>query len=381
VTGWQVFPACSLEEPMRISEVGRLAIVSVAMTACGTAANVPSPSPPTTSLTPGASVATVSPAISELGGAPLGIVVKDFLGGGPTYTVSLIGTDGAVVASASAHRRSRPAGVLIQMPNVSASNTRLYFLDGDSAIKYLSRDGTIGTATTIPLDANSAAVFSVSPDDSRIAVAIITFPYPARTKIYVEDLIGGGHHVEIFSSSSVLEWPAGWHQGHLVIAVGINSPPQNAGEWFNYGYRGYHVADAATGARLTTVCDGFDASAPPVPAGTVCVNYPAYEVSDWSGVARSIPQDAGCGGGALSPDGSLIANCQGSSPRSVSLLARDGTTRSTAIPATPLGWIDLNHLVVRVDADSSLLVVDVRSLAQMRVGVGGFFAGSIPGAL
>ncbi|TMF30342.1 MAG: hypothetical protein E6I25_03775 [Chloroflexi bacterium] len=258
------------------------------------------------------------------------------------------------------------------MPNLSASNTRLYFLDGDSTIKFLSRNGTVGAATTISLDASSVAVFSVSPDDRRIAVAVITFPYPARTRIYVEDLADGGHHVDIFSSSSALEWPAGWHEGHLVIALGINASPQNAGEWFNYGYRGYHVADATTGARLANVCDGFDASAPPVPAGTVCVNYPAYKVSDWNGASRSIIADAGCGGGALSPDGSLIAECQGN-PRTVNLVARNGSTKPTAIRATPLGWIDRDHLVARVDAD--------RSLAQTQVGTAGFFAGSIPGGL
>jgi hypothetical protein len=128
------------------------------------------------------------------------------------------------------------------------------------------------------------------------------------------------------------------------------------------------------------VCDGFDASAPPVPAGTVCVNYPAYKVSDWNGASRSIIGDAGCGGGALSPDGSLIADCQGN-PRTVSLVARDGSTKATAIQATPLGWIDRDHLVARLDAGSSLVVVDVRSLTQTQVGTAGFFAGSVPGGL
>lgn len=366
---------------MRIRDALNLAFATVLMAGCSPGAAVATPSPRAVSPTAVRVTATPSATIPQAGSS-VGIVIKDFLSpeSSPSYTASLIGIDGHVVASASAQRRSRPTGVLIQMPSVSASNTRLYFLDGDSTVKFLERDSTVGTATTIPVDRNSAAVFSVSPDDSRIAVAVITLPYPARTKIYVENLAGGGNHVDIFSSNSVLEWPAGWHEGHLVIAVGINAPPQNAGEWFNYGYRGYHVADPTTGARLATVCDGFDASTPPVPAGTVCVNYPAYKVSDWNGASRSIVGDAGCGGGALSPDGSLIANCQGN-PRAVSLVARDGSTKSTAIQATPLGWIDRDHLVVRVDADGSLLVVDVRSLAQIPVGTGGFFAGSIPGEL
>lgn len=364
---------------MRIHEAITLALATVLSAGCGAGANGATPSPRAGSPTLTAAV-TPSAAVSQPAPFSLGIVIRDFLEGGPNYMVSLLGVDGRVVASATPRKRSRPAGILIQMPNVSSSDKRLYFLDGDSTVKFLNRDGTTGTAATLPVDGNSAAAFSVSPDDSRIAVGVVTFPYPAKTRIYVEDLSGGAHHIDIFSSNGVLEWPAGWHEGHLVIALGLNARPQQAGEWFNYGYRGYHVADAATGARLATVCDGFNASAPPVPAGTVCVNYPTYRVSDWNAVSRSIPGDAGCGGGALSPDGSLIADCQGN-PRTVSLLARDGSMKPTPIQATPVGWMDSDHLVVRVDADNSLSIVDVRSLAVTPIATQGFFAGSIPGGL
>src|SRR5256885_17030444 len=114
----------------QIRGVVNLAIPTVLMTACGTGAN-PRPSPPAASAPLPAAVATASATSSQPVGSPLGVVVKDFLDGGPTYTVSLIGIDGRVVASASGQRRSRPTGVSIQMPNLSASNTRLYFLDGD----------------------------------------------------------------------------------------------------------------------------------------------------------------------------------------------------------------------------------------------------------
>jgi len=175
-----------------------------------------------------------------LGTLPLGIVVKDFLvEGGPTYTVSLIGLDGRVAATATAAKR-KVTVTQVQMPNLSASGSRLYYLDGDSKVMFLRPDGTSGLATGIPVDSNSAAVFAVSPDDTQIAVAILTFPYPARTRIYVEDLAGGGHHIELFSSTTVLEWPVGWHQGHVVIAVGLNVQPQNAYEGFAFGYNGYH---------------------------------------------------------------------------------------------------------------------------------------------
>jgi hypothetical protein len=311
---------------------------------------------------------------------PLGIVVKDFIiDGGTTYSISLVGVEGNVGATVTGRKRSQPAGVLVQMPNVSASATRLYYLDGDSSVMFLRPDGTSGPATTIAVDSNSAAVFSVSPDDTRIAVAVITFPYPAKTRIYVEDLAGGGHHVELFSSGTVLEWPVGWHQGHLVIAVGVNVAPQNAWDGFIYGSHGYHVADASTGTRLATVCDGYSAYAPPVPAGTVCATAPNYIVSDWSGTTRPAPGDSGCSGGALSPDGSMIADCQGSPPV-VTIVVGDGTRIATQYSGTPLGWIDNTHFVLSA-ANSDLSIVDARAFTTAPTQARGFFAGTIPGAL
>jgi hypothetical protein len=311
---------------------------------------------------------------------PLGVVVKDFIiDGGTTYTVNLVGVDGRVAATAAGKKRSQPGGILVQMPSVSESNSRLYYLDGDSSVMFLKPDGTTGVATTISVDAKSAAVFSVSPDDSRIAVAVITYPYPATTRIYVEDLTGGGHHVDLFSSTSVLEWPVGWHQGHLVIAVGLNVAPQNAYDGFIYGFSGYHVADASTGTRIATICNGYIASVPPVPAGTVCAKYPDYLVSDWSGTTRPAPPDQGCGGGALSPDGSMIADCQGS-PAVVTLVVQGGTQIATQFSGAPVGWIDSTHVVLSA-ANGDLSMVDTRAFTKIPIQAQGFFGGTIPGAL
>jgi hypothetical protein len=333
----------------------------------------PSPSP-TASGGPSPSATPKSAAL------PLGIVVKDFIiDGGTTYTVNLVGIDGRVAATATGRKRSRPAGIYVQMSSVSASSTRLYYLDGDSTVMFLKPDGTTGAATTIAVDSNSAAAFAVSPDDSRIAVAVITYPYPAKTRIYVEDLAGGGHHVDLFSSNSVLEWPVGWHQGHLVIAVGVNVAPQNAFDGFIYAFSGYHVADASTGTRLATICDGYIASDPPVPAGTVCDNYPKLVVSDWSGTTRPAPADQGCNGGALSPDGAMIADCQGS-PAVVTLVVLDGTQIATQFSGTPEGWIDNTHLVLGA-SNSDLSIVDTRAFTRTPIQAQGFFAGTIPGAL
>jgi hypothetical protein len=355
----------------------------------GAATNEAPPSLHTTLLATASPSPSRPPTPVALGALPLGIVVKDFLTqGGPTYSLTLFGVDGRVAASATGVKRSHPQNVLIQMPSISASNSRLYYLDGDSKIMFLKPDGATGVATTVAVDSNSAAVFAVSPNDTRIAVAVLTFPFPAKTRIYVEDLNGGGHHIELFSSSTVLEWPVGWHEGHLVIGVGINAQPQNAYEGFTYADRGYHVVDAATGNRIATVCDGFRASGPPVQAGSVCVNYPTYEVSDWSGATRSIPADNGSGGGVLSPDGVFVAQC-GTTGNAVTLVGRDGSTASIPISgaptscAVPVGWIAAKHLVVQY-TDSSFAVANtdidtgtVAAAPELR----GFFAGAIPGGL
>src|SRR5579864_5792436 len=344
-----------------------------------------------------ATAATPSPPPSAA--LPLGVFVKDFLvTGGATYSVSLVNVQGQVVATATAQKRSLATDIWnlktvlfrgVQMPNVSASNTRLYYLDGDSRVMFLNPDGTTGLATTISVEGDSAAVFSVSPDDSRIAVAIITYPYPAKTRIYVEDLHGGGNHVELFSSTTALEWPVGWHQGNLVLGTDFNSSHMGPYEGFLYSYTEYHVADASTGNRIATVCGGQYTSGPPVPAGSVCWHEgPVYAVSDWAGKTWS-PSSLSCNP-ALSTDGAKIGTCiWTSTERTGAYLARDGSLTRIGFFADPRGWIDANHVVVArlnsstggVEQTGQLDIVDTRSLADFTVTDQGFFGGTIPGAL
>jgi hypothetical protein len=307
-----------------------------------------------------------------------GILVSDFLvEGGATYTIRLVRNEGGIQASATAAKRSHPTGILVQMPSISASDSRVYFLDGDASLKSLRPDGSTAVVTTLPVDANSAAVFAVSPDDKRIAVAIITYPFPARTRIYVEDVVGGGNHVELFSSSSVLEWPVGWHQGQLVIGVGLNGHPQNAYEGFAYAFAGYHVANATTGARSAAVCADQATFGPPVPAGTVCATVSTYSVAGWTGATRKLPGGDSCGGGVLAPDGSLVADsCEGA----LRLVTAAGQPKGTPYIARPLGWIDPQHVVVLAES-GELSVLDVYLMSEAPVSGKGFFAGDIPGSL
>ena len=339
-----------------------------------------------------------------LGALPLGVVVKDFLvEGGSTYSVSLVGLDGRVATTATAAKRSRPAGVAVQMPSVSASNSRLYYLDGDSKVMYLLPSGAKGLATSIAIDSSSAAVFAVSPDDARIAVGVITFPYPAKTRIYVEDLAGGGHHVELFSSGDVIEWPAGWHQGQLVVAVGLNRAPLwDAYEGFLYGINGYHVVDAGTGARMATVCDGslyfppfVPGLGPPGPAGAVCVSGSSCAKSNWNGVTRDVSCDTRGRAPVLAPDGGMVGFCGHEVPAVIFWVIGDSSPQPTPYRGCPAGWIDATHVVV-IGLDGSLgvmqlnrrsspsggqLPLDVDHLVVVPIHAKGFFAGTIPGEL
>ena len=91
--------------------------------------------------------ATPSPSATAIAttAGPYAVIVKDFLQGGLTYTVSLVATDGHVVASASPRKRTEA----VQMSNLSTSSTTLYYLDGDSDIRSLRPDGTTALATHV----------------------------------------------------------------------------------------------------------------------------------------------------------------------------------------------------------------------------------------
>ena len=89
-------------------------------------------------------------------------------------------------------------------------------------------------------------------------------------RLFVDDLAGGKLN-DLFSSTSVYEWPVGWQQGHLVLAVSSIGQVQNAGEWF-MSSSGFHIVDAATATRLTAICTDVGSGTPfPISSwGTPC---------------------------------------------------------------------------------------------------------------
>ena len=237
--------------------------------------------------------------------APAYAVLVDLFAGGSSYDISLVGFDGHVATRAHAQRRSVIADAA-ELPYVSASNSRVYYLDGDRDVHFLKADRTSGMATTIPGGATVHAVFAVTPADSRIAVALLDYATnPVQLTLYVEDL-GGAHHAVVFTSNNHYVWPAGWHAVQLVVAyLGPGAVPFNS-KIVNYSSRdlaqypygpnpyggiNYHVINPVT-AQREAIISGGGASGLPTKAGTAVVQ---GDADDWNGrwINWNSPQDYG----------------------------------------------------------------------------------------
>ncbi len=181
--------------------------------------------------------------------------------------VELVSADGRIAASAPMTQPSpitqgcgMGAGAWT-LPAVSASNSHVYFRDGDTKIRMLVPPSTAVDVTTVPGGPTKVSGFSVSPDDQRIAVAVeeLSGAGPSQAasislRLYVENLRGGGSHADIYTATfptgkpAAMSWPMGWHQGHLVLALWAactfeSLPYPNA----------WHVVDASNAVRLASI--------------------------------------------------------------------------------------------------------------------------------
>ena len=313
--------------------------------------------------------------------------------GGPKNTsVSLVASDGVVVATASVDLA--PFRMHALMSWTSASQTRLYYLNAGSEVRFLAPDGTKGTATRIALGATEQAGFAVSPDDTRIAVAIFNYtltPGPPATstyngmRLYVEDLSGGGHHFDIFSSPTVAEFPIAWVRGRLVLAVSepgcCKTQPINP-----YDATSYHVADAGTGTRLADICGNSQGPEGPIePIGAICYHpYTGPTFQRWDGSSFTVSVAVPPPGeflNALSPDGTRVAVGQshvwiwGGPVGRAAELNQSGYV---------LGWLDNARVVIQQIDTSALSVLEVDQFVLRSVSglsPGGAYLGTFPAAL
>ncbi|TMC95778.1 MAG: hypothetical protein E6J05_15480 [Chloroflexi bacterium] len=329
-------------------------------------------------------------------------VLVDLFAAKGGYAITLVAADGSVVARTSAQTRSAIADA-VELPYVSSSNSRVYYMDGDHDIRYLKADGSSGLATTVSGSATVHAAFAVTPDDARIAVGLLDYSVsPVKLTIYVED-IGGAHHAVIFTSTDKYVWPVVWHSGHLVVAyLGPGAVPFKS-KFVNYSGRdlaqypygpnpyggiNFHVINPVT-AQREVIISGGGASGLLTKAGTAVVQGDGV---DWNGqpIFWNSPTDYGSfsASGSLSPDGRIIAACcpQPSTAGHLVLWYPGGTTTILAVNVTSVdwaGWFDGSHLITGFyqRADGTPSVVDISSDSVTVVDAHGIVAAMLPANL
>jgi hypothetical protein len=366
-----------------------LALVTVLLAgACGPFGNQAAASPtPKASHSPSPSAsASPSAATSPTASSPVPVTgsfaVLSTAVTGDTYSVTLIGVDGRVAGTAQASSPLQvscgsTAAALVPQP-ISTSNSRVYFMDAQGVVRFLGPQGDTGRATTVPVAASRRSMFSVSPDDQRIAVVVSDFTATGVSlRIYVEDLNGGTNHADIFTSTGSFGlWPIGWHGTSLVLAK-VAACTQGGG-LFCCSMLELHVVDPGTAIRRFTVggpqCVIVGT---PSPAGAVCEdkNFVQASVVDWTATVKSSFPVSGPTPAYLSPDGSLVATVGSTKTTFV------GSAPNQALAMQACGWIDSLHVISGGDAQQQPRIGAVNTGALTPVAAQGNCAGRLPGGL
>jgi hypothetical protein len=302
-----------------------------------------------------------------------------------SYTVSIVAVDGKVVASAQvstpAVASCANAAAAVTSPPLSTSNSRVYFEDAQGAVHYLGPDGATGTATTVPTpSASRRAMFSVSPDDSRIAVIVDDFNSSgASTRLYVENLSGGGNHLDLFSETGAFSlWPIGWH-GTNNLVLGKTPACTQGGGPFCCGARELHVVDPATATRRFTLGDYSSCPITGLPSlsGVVCENSTDFTQGKWLNWTAGTVRTLALNGPAIayvSPGGQFVA-----------FVDNSGTSFTSGAPTIAgmftCTWIDDNHLLSGGDAQHQPRVATATTSAMVPVAAQGDCGGRLPGGL
>lgn len=307
-------------------------------------------------------------------------ILVDTASSSTQYTVALIGTDGKVAATANASAPpiascGNAAAAPAPLP-VSASNSRVYFMDATGAVRYLGPDGATGQGTAIPASTSSRrAMFAVSPDDQRIAVVVADYTATgASTRLYVEDMHTAANHVDIFSETGAYTlWPIGWHGTNNLVVAKVVSCTQGGGP-FCCGPLELHVVDPATGTRRFTL--GSPAcviAGPPSPAGVACESTNGFTNLDelnWTGGVYRPVSIPGPEPALTPPDPSYPA-----------LVSNGGTLwEATNWPMEACAWIDDNHILAGGDAHNQPRVGTTNG-SMIPVQAQGTCGGRIPGGL
>jgi hypothetical protein len=255
----------------------------------------------------------------------------------------------AQVGPASTHDCGSGIAAVLAPP-VSASDTKVYFRDGDTNIRSITPSGLTADVTTVPGGPNVVSSFAVSPDNLRIAVVVEDFSaLPAiGLQLYVEDLIGHGHHVVTYTTTFDARgpnlWPLGWHQSSLVLLVVPACSQQQVANPI-----AWHVVDAGTAVRQVSV--GSSTCIPgwwPMPDMLSCYDIANKKINvyNWSGaIGGMIAIDPGSP--TVGPAGYMVAvsNGGGVGDTSPTTVIRVASTGGVYQPLTVKGaaaclWID-----------------------------------------
>lgn len=299
-----------------------------------------------------------------------------------TYTVSLVSTNGKIAGSAQASSPTQVAcadgsAAVLPLP-VSTSDSRVYFMDQQGVVRFLTPQGETGRATTVPTGGGRRSTFSVSPDDQRIAVVVSDYVASGISiRLYVEDLSGATNHVDTFTSSGAYGlWPIGWHgTGNLVVAK-VPACKQGSGV-FCCGPQELHVVDPNTAVRRSTIGGpNCVIAGPPTPAGAVCETAAVdANVLDWTGAQRWSRVFGNQGPAYVSIDGQHIARAI---DPSTTVLWMENTPQ---LKMKACGWIDDTHLLSGGDALKQPLVGDTTNGRVVPVAATGDCGGRVPGGL
>jgi hypothetical protein len=354
-----------------------LALLTAACSLPGSTAK--SPSPTASSARPNSPSPSRSPSSTPVAGS-FGVLVSSL--SGTSYTVSLVGIDGRVIASAIANTPATVtcanAAAGLVPPPVSTSDTRVYFMDALGVVRYLSPNGDTGQAITLPIGPAQRSLFAVSPDDTLMAVVVLDFTASgATTKLYMYQLQAGGSQVLLYSQSGAYTlWPTGWHGMNNLVVAKVPACTQGGG-FGCCGPQELHVVDPTTAVRRFVIGgSGCIISGPPSPGGVSCETTAGTDtVYSWTNLLlRTYPVPAvGLGPIYLSPNGEHLA---------LSTDVNQTTVEGYSMLSMGVcGWIDDTHILVGGDTQQQPRVGDVTSGQIVPVAAQGDCAGRIPGGL
>jgi hypothetical protein len=341
------------------------------------------------SAAPGVASPAPSPSGSPSGQALAALV--DFPNGtGPQstgYDLALVGTDGRVVARAHAAARGfigSGGASALDLPEVSAANGRVYYLDGDQDLRSLTPSGTTSDViASLPGSRTAHVGFAVSPDGRSVAVSVLTYSGDSAsvTSLYVEDVPGGNRH-DISHPGGGLVWPVGWHGADLVLATAPTGFSQQGLTANPYFASSLELVDPATSGRVASIggpdpASGCEVTGLFVPAGIACSHQASSSATelwmlDWTGARTdTLTVQRPSATAALNPDQQSAGIC--CDPSGAVLFAQaHGTPAATTLKGSPDSWpcwVDDQHLLAGAVNDHQfqpdVLAVGSSSVAQV----------------